>query len=296
MATSPQFQKLVQMLLSRRRPPGPLDVDNMRMGFTAAALPAPADVERGAVTIGGVEVEQLTPPDAASDRVVLYLHGGGFVIGSPQTHRKLAADIGRAAGARVLLPDYPLAPERPFPAALDWLVGLYEGLVARIDPRRLAVAGDSAGGNLTAALLVALRERGTPLPAAAVLVSPWLDLVRADVEGDRRRAEADPIMQPYELVQFRDWYVGDGDPRDARVSPVVADLHGLPPLLVQVGSAEMIVEDSRVFAERARAAGVRVELEVADEMIHVWHIFAGRVPEATKAVERIGRFLRAHLS
>jgi acetyl esterase/lipase len=176
-------------------------------------------------------------------------------------------------------------------------VVLYEALLADgVDPARLAVAGDSAGGNLTAALLVALRDRATPLPAAAVLVSPWLDLVRADVEGDGRRAEADPIMQPYELVQFRDWYIGDADPRDPRISPVFADLHGLPPLLVQVGSAEMIVEDSRVFAERCRAAGGRVELEVAAEMIHVWHIFAGRVPEATEAVGRIGRFLRSHLA
>src|SRR5262245_55033808 len=130
MATSPQFQRLVQALFARRRAPGPLDVATMRAGFVATALPAAADVCRAVVTIGDVAVAELATPNVDPDRTVLYLHGGGFVIGSPETHRKLAADVGRAAGARVLLPDYPLAPEAPFPAAIDWIVALYESLLA----------------------------------------------------------------------------------------------------------------------------------------------------------------------
>ncbi len=296
MATSPQFQKLLQTLFARRPPPGPFVVEALRMGFEATALPGAADVVRTAVLIGDVAVDELTVPGADPTRVVLYLHGGGFVIGSPVTHRKLAGDIARAAGVRVLLPDYPLAPEQPFPAAIEWITTLYRGVLASgVAPGHVAIAGDSAGGGLTAAVLVALREGGVPLPAAAVLLSPWLDLVRADVDGDARRASADPIIAPADLATFQSWYLGAADPRDPLASPVLADLAGLPPMLVQVGEAEVIVDDSRRFAERGRAAGVAIELEVWSEMIHVWHIFAGRVPEATAAVERIGAFLRQHL-
>jgi acetyl esterase/lipase len=212
-------------------------------------------------------------------------------MGSPHSHRKLAGDVSRAAGARVLVPDYPLAPEHPFPAAIESIVRLYDNLVATTAAARLAVVGDSAGGGLTAATLISLRDRGASLPAAAVLISPWLDLGR-DAGLDTALAARDPIVAAEDLATFRRWYLGDADPREPLASPVLADLRGLPSILVQVGSDEIVVDDSRRFAERCPSAG----LEVWDEMVHVWHVFAGRVPEATAAVERIGVFLRAHLA
>jgi acetyl esterase/lipase len=295
MTPSPQFQKLVQILFARRRPPGPIGFAPLRAGFTAAALPAAADVERHALAIAGLTVEQLTTPGADPTRLVLYLHGGGYVMGSPDTHRKLAGDVARATGVRVLLPDYPLAPEQPFPAAIAAIAALYEALLAAgARPERIAIAGDSAGGGLTAAVMLVLRARGVALPAAGVLISPWLDMVRDD-DVDPLLAARDPIIAPEDLAMFRGWYLNGADPRDPLASPVRADLHGLPPMLVHVGGAEILVGDARRFAAQCTRAGVPVELEVWDEMIHVWHVFAGRVPESTAAVERIGSFVRARL-
>jgi acetyl esterase/lipase len=290
-APSPQFQKLRQILFIRRRPPGPIDVEKLRAGFETLALPAAVDVAVTSLVIAGVPVEELMAPGADPGRTVLYLHGGGYVMGSPHSHRKLAGDVSRAAGARVLVPDYPLAPEHPFPAAIESIGGLYDSLAATASAARLAIAGDSAGGGLTAATLISLRDRGAKPPAAAVLISPWLDLVR-DGGVDAALAARDPIVAAEDLDTFRRWYLGDADPREPLASPVLADLRGLPPILVQVGSDEIVVADSRRFAEHCPSA----ELEVWDEMVHVWHVFAGRVPEATAAVERIGAFLRAHIA
>lgn len=296
MTPSPQFQKLVKILFARRRPPGPIGIEPLRAGFEAAALPVADDVERRALALAGLTVEQLTAPGADPTRLVLYLHGGGYALGSCHTHRKLAGDLSRAAGVRVLLPEYPLAPEHPFPAAIEAVAALYRELLATgARPERTAIAGDSAGGGLTAAVLLVLRERGVALPAVAVLISPWLDMVR-DAPADAGMVARDPIIAPEDLALFRDWYLHGRDPRDPLASPVLADLRGLPPMLVHVGRHEVILGDSRRFAERCRDAGVAVELEEWEEMIHVWHVFAGRVPEATAAVERIGTFLRARLA
>ena len=269
----------------------PVAVEKLRANFEALALPVAADVAVTVTSIGGVTAEQLMAPGADPGRVVLYLHGGGYVMGSPHSHRKLAGDVSRSAGARVLVPDYPLAPERRFPAAIESVRALYVTLLATVSPNRLAIAGDSAGGGLTAAALISLRDGGARLPAAAVLISPWLDLVR---EGgvDAALAARDPIVAAEDLDTFRHWYLGDADPRQPLASPMLGDLRGLPPILVQVGSDEIVADDSRRFSERCPSA----ELEVWDEMVHVWQVFAGRVPEATAAVERIGAFLRAHLA
>jgi monoterpene epsilon-lactone hydrolase len=290
---SSQFQKLRQILFIRRRPPMPVPVavERLRANFEALALPAAADVAVTSHQIAGMPVEELMTPGADPGRTVLYLHGGGYVMGSPHSHRKLAGDVSRAAGARVLVPDYPLAPEHPFPAAIESIGRLYDCLAAPTSAARLAIAGDSAGGGLTAATLISLRDRGAMLPAAAVLISPWLDLVR-DGGVDAALAARDPIVAAEDLDTFRRWYLRDADPREPLASPVLADLRGLPPMLIQVGSDEIVAADSRRFTERCGSA----ELEVWDEMVHVWHVFAGRVPEATAAVERIGVFLRAHLA
>jgi epsilon-lactone hydrolase len=226
---------------------------------------------------------------------VLYLHGGGYVMGSLATHRKLAGDVSRAAGARVLLLDYRLAPEAPYPAAVDDAVAAYRWLLAAgIEPQAIAVAGDSAGGGLTVATLLALRDRGFPMPGAGVAISPWADLTMesASIEG---LAERDPVVRGGDLKRYRDWYLDGTDPRHPGASPAHADLTGLPPLLVHVGEAEVLLDDAVLLAESGRRDGVDVTLEAWPDMVHVWHVFAGRVPESTAAVDRIGEFLRARL-
>jgi monoterpene epsilon-lactone hydrolase len=287
---SPQFEKLVQILHDRRRPPG-LDVGRLRAGMEATAFPVPGDAEVVTGSLGGVDFEVVSTPGADPDRTLLYLHGGGFVMGSPNTHRKLAADLSRAAGVRVMVPDYPLAPEHPFPAAIEAITSLYTALLATGGPAdRIAIGGDSAGGGLTVATLLAWRDRGLVLPAAALVISPWVDLTGAEVL-DPALVERDPICSPESLDTMGRWYLADADPRQPLVSPVLADLTGFPPLLIHVGEAEILVGGSRALAERAAAAGVDVTLDVWPDMIHVWHVFAGRVPESTDAVERAGAWI-----
>jgi acetyl esterase/lipase len=293
--TSPQFQKLRRILWENRRTGDPLPVDVLRAGMEGAALPAGDDVSSAPVDAGGIAGEWISAGDAKEDRAVLYLHGGGYVMGSFVTHRKLAGDVSRAAGARVLVVDYRLAPEHVHPAAVDDAVRAYRWLVAELgDAHAVALAGDSAGGGLVVATLLALRDAGTPLPAAAVCISPWVDLCR-DAASYGTAGEQDPVVTIGDLQRFRDWYVGEADPRSPLVSPAHADLRGLPPLLVQAGDVELLAGDATMLAQRARAAGVDVTLELWPEMFHVWHVFAGRVPEATEAVERVGAFLRRHL-
>ena len=296
---SPQFEKLVRVLWEKRRRGGspPPPVEALRAGMEATALPVGDDVVVRPVDAGGVGAEWVAAGGARDDRAVLYLHGGGYVMGSFATHRKLAGDVSRAAGARSLLVDYRLAPEHAHPAAVEDAVRAYRWLLDEVgaDPGRVAVAGDSAGGGLAVATLVALRDSGGPLPAAAVCVSPWVDL-GCDAASYEGRATRDPIVTVGDLRRFRDWYLGGADPRLPSASPARADLRGLPPLLVQVGDAEVLLDDASLLAERARAAGVDVTLEVWPDMVHVWHVFAGRVPESTAAVERIGDFLLTHLA
>ena len=289
---SPQFLKLVGLLRERGRVPG-RDVAGRRRDMEAVAFPVAADVSVAATSIAGVPAEWVAAP-GADERVLLYLHGGGFVMGSPNTHRKLAGDLSRAAGARVLLLDYPLAPERPFPAAIAAVVAVYAALRRDLPATRLAIGGDSAGGGLTIAALLALRDAAEAPPAAAVCISPWVDLVRAGGVSPARAA-ADPVVGPDDLMAMRAWYLGATSPAEPLASPVLADLRGLPPLLIHVGEAEILVDDAVTLATRARAAGVDVQLEVWPEMIHVWHVFAGRVPEATAAVAAIGEFVRVRL-
>jgi acetyl esterase/lipase len=225
---------------------------------------------------------------------MLYLHGGGYVVGSIATHRGLAGRLSQAAAARVLLVDYRLAPEHPFPAAVDDAAGAYRWLLAQgIEPARLVIAGDSAGGGLTIATLVALRDAGVPLPAAAVCLSPWVDL---EGRGDSvtTKAAADPLVHKDMLVQLAAWYLAGADPRTQLAAPLYADLRHLPPLLIQVGTAEILLDDAIRLAEKATAAGVKVTLEPWEDMIHVWQLFAPMLPEGQKAIEGIGVFVRQH--
>jgi acetyl esterase/lipase len=238
----------------------------------------------------------VVAPGAETGRVLLYLHGGGYVVGSINTHRDLAGRLSRAAAARVLLIDYRLAPEYPHPAAVEDATAAYRWLLRHgATPAHTVIAGDSAGGGLTVATLVALRDAGEALPAAGVCISPWVDLEGIG-ESMTTKASVDPIVQHQGLVWFADLYLGGANPRTPLAAPLYADLHGLPPLLIHVGAAETLLDDATRLAERAKTAGVDVTLEVWEEMIHVWHLFAAMLPEGQQAIERLGAYIRQRLA
>jgi epsilon-lactone hydrolase len=289
-----QLQSLIQMIRARPIEGGTPSVQEMRAGFEgmAAGMPVPADVRREQVSAGGVPAEWVVAPGAEDDRAILYLHGGGYVIGSIATHRELASRISRASGARVLVIDYRLAPEHPFPAAVEDSVTAYRWLLGQgISPERLVVAGDSAGGGLTLATLIKVRDDGLPLPAAGVCLSPWTDLEGIG-ESMTSRADLDPMVAKPGLDSMAKAYIGDADIRSPLAAPLYAELRGLPPLLIQVGTAEVLYDDSTRFAERARAAGVDVTLEPWQDMVHVWQVFAAMLDEGQQAIDRIGEFVR----
>jgi len=240
--------------------PSKLRIDEMRAQYemAVAAYPVPEDVKLEAREAGGVPAEWVRAAGCSYERVVEYLHGGGYVIGGLATHRELASRLSRSTGASVLVVDYRLAPEHPFPAALDDAVAAYRWLLAEgFDASSVALAGDSAGGGLVVATLIALRDANSPLPAAAVCLSPWADLTQSG-DSVTTRAEIDPITSKAALDAMAAWYLGDHDPRDPLASPLFGDLAGLPPLLVQVGELEVLYDDAARLAERARDAGVSV--------------------------------------
>ena len=264
----------------------------MEVGFKEFQLPT--DVRCDPVDAGGVPAEWITTPGVLTERVIYYLHGGGYVIGSINTHREMVSRLSRAASARVLIIDYRLAPENPFPAAVDDSTAAYRWLLsAGVDPARLVIGGESAGGGLTVATLVALRDAGEPLPRAGICLSPWVDLECLG-ESWITKAEMDPIATRDGTLMLAKAYLGDTDPRTPLASPLYADLTGLPPLLIHVGTAECLFDDATRLADRARAAGVDVILEPWDDMIHVWHAFAAILPEGQQAIDRIGEFIRQH--
>jgi epsilon-lactone hydrolase len=284
--------------LAKLPPSSTLTLEQRRAQYERAerVFPTPADVAIEHVKAPGRPAEWLRPPGVRSDAAVLYLHGGGYVIGSPRSHRHLAAAIARAVGTRALLLDYRLAPEHPFPAGLDDAVAAYEWLLGQgLAPARIVVAGDSAGGGLTVAMLLALRERGLPRPAGGVCISPWVDLTGGGASYTTRAA-ADPIITRDAIEAMAQAYVGAGDRKAPLISPLFADLHDVPPLLVHVGSDEVLLDDARGLAERARSVGGDVTLEEWPEMIHVWHWFLPMLDEAQAAVAGIGTFVRARIA
>jgi len=264
-----------------------------RVDRTAPPVLPWAGVNVVPVRAEGVRGEWLTPKRAAEDRVLLYLHGGAWVMGSPRTHRALVADLARRAGVRALSLDYRLAPEHPYPAALDDAVAGYEWLLAGgIEPGRIVVAGDSAGGNLALALLLRLRDARTPLPAGAVLLSPVTDLGLGGASHVTRKA-LDPFFARTDLRPFIASYVGARDLRDPYLSPLGADLGGLPPLLIHVGDHEVLLDDAVRLGERAREAGVEELTVVWPGMMHVFQIQSLFLPEARRANREIAAFIRS---
>ncbi|MGY4477475.1 alpha/beta hydrolase [Bradyrhizobium sp. USDA 3364] len=270
-------------------------VAQMRRDWDLAFAGCSVPVTCQPVSAGDVEAEWIAPADAPRGKAILYLHGGGFRIGSVVSHRELIARIADASGCRVLAINYRLAPEHRFPAALDDALTSYQYLRDQgLRPADIAFAGDSAGGNLVLAAMLAARDRGLPLPAAGALMSPWTDLAATGASYESR-AEADPIHQRAMILALAKNYLGkDGNPRDPLASPLYADLAPLPPLLVQVGDRETVRDDSTELAARARAAGVDVELEVWDGMIHVFQMFP-EIPQAREAIASLAKFLRNHL-
>jgi len=288
-----QLDHLVGLI--RSRPPlGDGDVAEMRAALEGmgAMLPVDPEARFSAVEIDSLRAEWADAPEADPARAVLYLHGGGYVAGSVAAYRSLTARLSRAASARVLVPGYRLAPEHPFPAAIEDSVAAYRWLLQQgYGPKSVAVAGDSAGGGLAVATLLSIREAELARPAAGVLLSPLLDL-EATGESMTTKAGEDPIVEPANVLLNRTRYLNGADPRSPLASPLYADLAGLPPLLIQVGTSECLLDDSRRFAARAREAAVEVQIEEWERMIHVWQAFAPMLDEGQQAIDRIGAFLR----
>jgi len=245
------------------------------------------------VDINGVPGEWIIPPKVVNDRTILYLHGGYYLIGSIQSHRNLAGNIAAAAQARALIIDYGLAPEHPFPAGLNDALTAYMWLLEQgVRADHIFLAGDSAGGGLVLATLLMLRDRGMPLPAGAICLSPATDMTRSG-ESWKTNIKKELVVIPSIFTQVQPLYLGDVDPHTPYASPIFGDLHGLPPLLIQVGTNEVLLSDSTSFAKRARKDGVEVTLEVWPEMMHVFQLTASFLPEARQALVKIGEFVNS---
>lgn len=292
---SKEMEMVINLLREYQASQKEPSVEGARTGLEqlASLTKLPEDVKCEPLDAGGVPAEWITTPGVEDQYAILYLHGGGYVAGSVKTHRDLASRISRASKARVLIIDYRLAPEHPFPAAVEDATAAYRWLVSAggIDPSNLIVAGDSAGGGLTVASLVKLRDEGDAPPAGAVCLSPWTDLACTG-ETLKTKAEVDPFVTPEGIEFMARVYLGDADPRNPLASPLYADLKGLPPMLIQVGTSEILLDDSLRLADRAKAAGVNVELDVWEDMVHVFAAFAAFAPEGRQAIERIGEFVK----
>jgi acetyl esterase/lipase len=289
----------LQKLRKDRTPFGANDfnLDALRAGMAARRLPTIKDVTLSKVKVGEVPCEWVLAPGADPDVRLLYIHGGGFVAGSGGFYLAQAAHISAAAKCAVLLPDYRLAPEHPFPAGLEdcvlahrWLAG--NGPAGPAPARATFVAGDSAGGSLALATLLALRDRKLPMPAGGIALSPTTDLTLA---SDSLKTVSDPIISAKTMPVFRDHYLGKTDPKNPLASPVFGDYRGLPPLLIQVGEHEMLRDDSIRVAKRARADGIPVKLEVWPGMFHVFQSHEPLLPEAREAIEHMAEFMRSSL-
>jgi monoterpene epsilon-lactone hydrolase len=247
------------------------------------------------MTAGGVKGERVVPADALEGRQMLYLHGGGYTGGSPRSHRPLAARLAEAAKATAIVAEYRLGPEHACPAAVEDAVAVYRWMLDEgAEPDRMVVAGDSAGGGLTLALALALKDLDLPQPAGLFVISPWADLTQSHATY-RTKAEHDPMITRQGLDESAKAYLGGFNPHDPRASPAFGDFAGLAPLLIQVGSEEALLGDSLLVAERAGHARVDVRLEVWPEMIHVWHAFGGQLGAARRAIKTAGQWMDARL-
>lgn len=253
-------------------------------GILRAGISPRIQVE--AVTAAGVNGEWLTPENVAGERILYYIHGGGYCLGSLASHRMFVAWLARKLRCRALHIDYRLAPEHPFPAGLNDVVAVYKWILDQgIRPADVWIGGESAGGGLTLAALVSLRDAGLPLPAAGLLISPWIDLTMSG-KSIQSRAASDPMITHAYMRNAAGMYHGDQDPRSPLISPLFAGLHGLPPLLVHVGENEVLLDDAKGLAERCRLAGTEVTLKIWDDLFHAFPLFS-YIPEAGEAMREI---------
>lgn len=274
------------------------DIVSLRNTMSSSVFPVPEIVSISAVNAGGVPAEWVRVSGARPDCRLLYLHGGGYVAGGLPSHRPLAAWISEASRCALLLLEYRLAPEHPFPAALNDALAAFRwmqenGPAGKMPTAQSFIAGDSAGGGLTLATMMALRDAGDGLPDAAVTLSAWTDLA---LTGDslNSRAPLDPILNPLMMQVLAKAYLAGTDPYTPLASPLYGDMAGLPSLLLQVSDAEILRDDSTRFAEKARSAGIDVTVQIWPEMFHVWQGLAPLFPEGQQAIDRIGDFLQSH--
>jgi epsilon-lactone hydrolase len=254
----------------------------------------PRFVEKEEVKFAGISAAWFKAAKSSNDKVILYLHGGGYCVGSYNSHRAMIARLARAAGHPVLAINYAKAPENPYPAALEDAVQVYQQMLAD-GWKNIFISGDSAGGGLSLALSLKIKELKLPMPTALMLISPWTDLTGS---GDSvvRKADEDPLIAPELLEVFAKKYYVDHDPKLPFISPLFADLSGLPPTLIQVGTREVLLDDSTRLAKKMKEAGVQVELEIWDHMMHVWHWMAGIMPEGNEAIAKMGAYVQRTFS
>jgi monoterpene epsilon-lactone hydrolase len=291
---SKQQQSQLDTILRQGRLDTGGDVQKLRTAFNElmAQIPVAPDVQQNPIEVGGVDGVEVTIAGNASDRVILYFHGGVYVIGSAASSVPLVSELVRRTGAKAIALEYRLAPEHPYPAALDDARAAYQGLLAQgIAPSQIALAGESAGGGLAVATLLALREAGSPLPSCAFLMSPYADLSLSGETLVERQA-LDPVLAPEGLRVRVPEYVAGADAADPHISPIFGDLSGLPPLLIQVGSHEILLSDALRLAGRAATADVAVTLEVTPGVPHVFQGFAGLLDEAGAALDRASDFVK----
>jgi acetyl esterase/lipase len=293
---SPESLRIRATFVNNQQPSAaPIEAQRQEWEDSVEAINLHLDAIVTPVDMDGIYGEWVAVRESDPAGVLLFLHGGGYNAGSCKTHRALAAHVARAAHTRVLLIDYRLAPEHPCPAAIDDAVRAYGWLLQQgIAPQQIVLGGDSAGGGLALAALIAIHERGMVCPAAAFLLSPWVDLALRG-ESMRTRAQLDPLTSYSDLRHAAALYLGDLAPDDPRASPLYADLRGLPALLIHTGDHEVLRSDATRLAEHAEAAGVPAQLEIWDSMWHVWHAWADQLPEARAAIKQVGAFIRQHL-
>jgi epsilon-lactone hydrolase len=291
---SSKFYRLVERMRANAAP-GPQTIEALRanMEEVGRKFAPPDGFTFTPVDAGGVAGEWARSSEAGGGPVIFYLHGGGYGVGSIASHRHLVAKLAQASSGRGFSIDYRLAPEHPFPAAVDDAVTAARWLLGQgVEPKRLVFAGDSAGGGLAIATCLALRDAGDPLPAALVCMSPLTDLAK-EGESMRTKIDLDPMVNPQSSAAYARRYVGEhGDLKAPLASPLYADLHDLPPMQILVGTWETLLDDSTRIAERARAAGVEVDLQVWDEMIHIWPYFADIIPEGKEAIAGMGDYIQ----
>ncbi len=296
-ASMPSWQSYVLDPMLRavvKRPLGKVgSPQEARRAFEHSAPPSPAGAKHQPGSVGGVTGDWVSAGGVPAG-TVLYLHGGGYFACSPMTHRAITGGLA-IRGFRVFAAGYRLAPEHPFPAAVDDALSVYKALLADgVSPEQLVVAGDSAGGGLVLALLLAAKAGGLPMPSSALLFSPWTDLAAtgATLKTNLKR---DPMLRGERIFEATEFYVNGNDPKNPLISPLYGDLTGLPPLCIQVGETEVLRDDSTRLAERARAAGVEVNLKIWKNVPHVWQLFQWFLPEARAALTEAAVFAKANI-